>query len=1513
MKRVLFLFLFITSQAFPTYNIKFNITIPSSGETIKFDNLVDFTVDSEGNIYFLDDGLAKIFCFDKEGKLQANKAQLKGNYLKEPISIEIAKNNNIYVLDQSIKKVLIYDAEGNFIKFFGNSDGYLGSFKSPIDMALGNNSNIYIVDEGNDYLLRFSSEGLFRGGIKIKNPISVDVDLRGNVHVLTKTDYNYVIEVYSENFEKKKNINLAKMEKANHFSINSFNEYYIIDVESGNAAYLDSTGKALTNTIGVKSSNKGRQQFSKPTRIISKSQNATEDVIYIMDNDFGELQSFTVTSDKPRNEIKPVLPKYDLKIVKDVKRIPAVDIYFDKSAEFTISTNNSIICTENGEPKYTITPQSASQSSIKLSEPVALTMFNGMLYVLDKDENKIFVFDASNGSYSFAFGESGSTPGKFDSPTDLVSDSEGNIYIADADNERVNVYTHDGIFKNEIKLTNIKPFKLSFSDSKLYILSENKEQIFVNNTTDNKFIAYPLSQIVPEPKLLSIESFNGGFLLFFNENDGSAYLLKNEKLFAQFISKGNDSETIMNVSNLEFDKNKNKIVFYDNKTQQQQTIKFSIAPKIPTNIKMIVNDAGQGVLTWSNDDVNSASYIISRKKPNDEKFIPLSETNNNSYNINYKNSNFIFEYVVQSVSADSFKSDFSKSVVDEYSYYLKLKETDAKQSIEKLLSVKALNEKAINNEIINIYSTVIRVANNENNYDLVLKYYDEMKKISPLEPTIYLEESNQYKKLMKFSEGVQKLEECVALIPDKLKIWSQLIRLKLLAKDYQGAEISCKSALSLFPDDEKLLVSLAESYSKLNKYFEASSIYKNLAIKYSNEDYYIKAGNLLVESNLIEDAINFYQLAENNGIEGAKLFAARGKALIEKGDFANAEFQIEKSIKLDNTNAETYYYLALANSKKRNMKAAIEAYDRSIKLDNTNYKVLLDYGADLVKLNNYEDAITAYERALELNTTSVEAAFNLGRIYARLKNLDLAVKHLTTANKLFPDSKEIESELGNALLAREKYNKSRPPIEITVIDFDDIFPSYLGYYSSQPIGSVTIFNTKNEVFDDISIEINAPGLVTSPATIIVPIIYPNEVSENLVYLQLDNSLITNSLVEDKSYDVTVTASYIKESKVEKIEKKTVIKVYQLNSISWEDKKHLASFINSRDEKLRSFVTSEIIAKTSFNDNRFNKIPKPILQAAQIWEYLRQMNLNYVQDPTTSYEIVSKLNSIDYVQFPNQTLIKKVGDCDDLVSLLSNLFEVLGIETAYIDVPGHVFLALNTGIIPSEIEENGLSDAQVIIKYNKVWLPLESTVIGKNSFVESWKYATDRYTKERESNSPIELVEIQNAAITYPPITFPNPAPIVNNVDVQVVKAELEKDLKSFKLTSDKTYEDELLKVLNSYPNNIFTFNKLGVYYAKKRNYESAEVYFTRTLQYEKENVVALTNLGNLGFLRKDYDYAERKYLSALKYDQQNVGILGNLVRCNLKQNKTQAAIDYYQKIEQINPDYAKKIKEIKKN
>ena len=80
-------------------------------------------------------------------------------------------------------------------------------------------------------------------------------------------------------------------------------------------------------------------------------------------------------------------------------------------------------------------------------------------------------------------------------------------------------------------------------------------------------------------------------------------------------------------------------------------------------------------------------------------------------------------------------------------------------------------------------------------------------------------------------------------------------------------------------------------------------------------------------------------------------------------------------------------------------------------------------------------------------------------------------------------------------------------------------------------------------------------------------------------------------------------------------------------------------------------------------------------ALGIFEALRLYGMNYVRDPGSAYDLLSVDSmAVDYLQFPYQTLQYKAGDCDDLSILYCTLLEAVGIETAFVTVPGHIYMA-----------------------------------------------------------------------------------------------------------------------------------------------------------------------------------------------------------------------------------------------
>lgn len=70
---------------------------------------------------------------------------------------------------------------------------------------------------------------------------------------------------------------------------------------------------------------------------------------------------------------------------------------------------------------------------------------NGNVYVVDTGNNRVQAFDLS-GKFKFAFGHFGAGPGEFNEPGQGSADEQGNLYISDSGNKRIQVFDANGKF-----------------------------------------------------------------------------------------------------------------------------------------------------------------------------------------------------------------------------------------------------------------------------------------------------------------------------------------------------------------------------------------------------------------------------------------------------------------------------------------------------------------------------------------------------------------------------------------------------------------------------------------------------------------------------------------------------------------------------------------------------------------------------------------------------------------------------------------------------------------------------------------------------------------------------------------------------------------------------------------------------------------------------------------------------------------------------------------------------------
>ena len=189
-----------------------------------------------------------------------------------------------------------------------------------------------------------------------------------------------------------------------------------------------------------------------------------------------------------------------------------------------------------------------------------------------------------------------------------------------------------------------------------------------------------------------------------------------------------------------------------------------------------------------------------------------------------------------------------------------------------------------------------------------------------------------------------------------------------------------------------------------------------------------------------------------------------------------------------------------------------------------------------------------------------------------------------------------------------------------------------------------------------------------------------------------------------------------------------IMVHSPNSWNGEMDK-LVFFVTSDDEKILSLSRRLVGEMRSDHGDG----TKSVSIAREIFDQLGFMGLRYHSDPNIPFY------RDDRVQYANETLDLRGGDCDDLVVLYASLLQSVGIKTAFVEVQdpskelAHLYLMFATGITADQGHLISSNDKRYVMRDNwrgqkTIWLPVETTLIGRG-FDEAWKVAAVQYLQE----------------------------------------------------------------------------------------------------------------------------------------------------------------------------------------
>ena len=476
-------------------------------------------------------------------------------------------------------------------------------------------------------------------------------------------------------------------------------------------------------------------------------------------------------------------------------------------------------------------------------------------------------------------------------------------------------------------------------------------------------------------------------------------------------------------------------------------------------------------------------------------------------------------------------------------------------------------------------------------------------------------------------------------------------------------------------------------------------------------------------------------------------------------------------------------------------------------------------------------------------------------------------------------------------------------LEVGTIEISPVFPVFYKYYDENPIGSFLLRNTGKIPLEDVKVKVFVNQYMDNPN-----ICWETEYIKGGDEKSVDLYALFNDRVMGISESTKMQINISVESSVagENFGNETVqtLRVYDRNATTWQDDRRAAAFVTLKDPTVLKF--SKNIASMTM-DKGSRAINGNFLTAIAFHEALRLYGVSYVIDPTTPFiEFHQKKMAVDYLQFPNQTLEYKAGDCDDLSILYCALLESVGVETAFITIPGHIYMALNLNLSRDEAAKRFMKIDDLIVIDDDVWLPVEITVRDKG-FLDAWAAGAKQW---REHEADAQLIPVRSAWEVYEPVGFSGDVLPLTIPDENAVSTAFLEEVMKFIDRELYPQVSRIQKQIDSDRNNPRLINSLGVLYARYGVIDKAEIQFKTALE-KSDYVPAILNLGNIFFLEDKMDEARGYYERAYSRQRDNAKILLALAKVQFETGDYKAVADHYARLEILDSDLAARFSYLK--
>lgn len=465
-----------------------------------------------------------------------------------------------------------------------------------------------------------------------------------------------------------------------------------------------------------------------------------------------------------------------------------------------------------------------------------------------------------------------------------------------------------------------------------------------------------------------------------------------------------------------------------------------------------------------------------------------------------------------------------------------------------------------------------------------------------------------------------------------------------------------------------------------------------------------------------------------------------------------------------------------------------------------------------------------------------------------------------------------------------------------------IFPLFYSFYDKNTLGDIVLTNDESGSITDVQVSFYVRKYMDQPklSDISIDELKRGESQTVPIYALFTDDILSVTEGDTAAAEILVSYDYL--GRRQELSIPISVEINNRNALTWDDDRKAAALVTAKDPAVLGFakgIAGSIRAEHSTAVNDTFRIALGLFEALDIY------GISYIPDPSTPYiELSEKPTSVDYCQFPIQTFSYRAGDCDDISILYAALLESVGIETAFVTVPGHIFVAFNLGLAPEKAAEIFENTSELIFRDDETWVPVEITLV-KDGFLKSWQVGAREWREGSDSDNA-GFFPVREAWEVYEPVGFGQGQTMIQVPDNREVMTRYFDVMDRFVERQIQARVAELQQLIRSSRNNLRYINRLGVLYARFGRLDDAERQFSQVVS-QREYGPALVNLGHIAYLGGDFEQAVSYYTRAIPASSNPANAMVGLARAEYELENYEAVDRTIADLQEKDPGAASEI------